>query len=78
MKKVVEFDYSNLLGQLKKNGITQEEFALYIGTNPSTLSLKLNNKAYFKQLEMDKAREMLGFSESEVGAYFFCRRSLEN
>jgi transcriptional regulator with XRE-family HTH domain len=59
-------------------GIRQEEFASYIGTNPSTLSLKLNNKAYFKQLEIDKALEMLNIPECEVGVYFFCRKSLEN
>ncbi len=71
MNKKPKFDYSNLLGELKRLSITQEEFALGIGTNPSTLSLKLNNKAYFKQVEMEKACQILKVPKSEIGAYFF-------
>ena len=71
MGKKPKFDYSNLLGELKKMGITQEEYALCIGTNPSTLSLKLNNKAYFKQTEMDKTCEVLNIPITDIGAYFF-------
>ena len=71
MSKTLKFDYSNLLSELKRLSITQEEFALGIGTNPSTLSLKLNNKAYFKQVEMEKACKMLNIPQSDIGAYFF-------
>ena len=78
MSKTLKFDYSNLLSELKRLSITQEEFAIGIGTNPSTLSLKLNNKAYFKQVEMEKACQLLHIPQSDIGAYFFCRKSLEN
>ena len=36
-----------------------------------TLSLKLNNKIAWKQSEMQKASEILGFDVSEMQAYFF-------
>jgi hypothetical protein len=71
VSKKPKFDYSNLLSELKRLGITQEEFASGIGTNPSTLSIKLNNKGYFKQIEMDKACQVLNIPNSDIGAYFF-------
>lgn len=78
MSRKPKFDYSNLLGELKKKSITQEEFALGIGINPSTLSLKLNNKAYFKQEEMDKACQVLNIPQSDIGSYFFIRKVWKN
>lgn len=67
----MQFDYSKLLGQIKEFGLTQEEFALAIGISATTLSLKLNGKAFFTQKEMDKACAVLEIDKSEVGAYFF-------
>lgn len=68
------FDYSKLLGRIKEKGFTQETFAEAIEIGKATLSLKLSNKAYFKQSEMDKACEVLGFDKAEIGAYFFAQK----
>ena len=70
----LKFDYSKLLGRIKEKGYTQETFAEAIGIGISTLSLKLSNKAYFKQCEMDKATDVLEFDKSEIGAYFFVQK----
>ena len=72
------FDYSKLLGQIKEKGFTQADFAAKIGVSPPTLSLKLSNKAFFKQDEMKKTSEIIGFDISEMGSYFFCEKSSEN
>ena len=68
------FDYSKLLGRIKEKGFTQETFAEAIGISKATLSLKLSNKAYFKQNEMDKACLVLGIDKAEIGAYFFAQK----
>ena len=70
----LKFDYSKLLGRIKEKGYTQETFAEAIGIGISTLSLKLSSKAYFKQSEMDKASDVLGFDKGEIGAYFFAQK----
>ena len=72
------YDYSKLLGKIKEKGLTCADFADKIGVSPPTLSLKLSNKAFFKQNEMKKTSEIIGFDISEIGAYFFCEESSEN
>ena len=42
----MQFDYSKLLGRIKEYGFTQESLALAIGMSVSTLSFKLNSKAF--------------------------------
>lgn len=74
----MQFDYSKLLGRIKEFGFTQEEFASAIGISPTTLSLKLNGKAFFTQKEMDKACAVLENDKSEVGAYFFTPKVQKN
>lgn len=70
----MQFDYSKLLGRIREYGYTQEEFALAIGISATTLSLKLNGKAFFTQREMDRACAVLGIDKTEVGAYFFASK----
>ena len=72
------YNYSKLLGRIKECGLTQSEFAYKIGTTPTTLSLKLSNKAFFKQEEMKKASEILCFDDKELGAYFFSKEVQKN
>ena len=55
------YDYSKLNGK----------FAEKMGLSERTISLKLNNKIAWKQTEMQKASEILGFSESDMQMYFF-------
>lgn len=65
------FDYSRLIGRMKKKSVTQAALAKEIGNSEATLSLKLNNKARFKQSEIAIICEKLCIPENEIGAYFF-------
>lgn len=65
------FDYSKLLGLMKEKQVTQAELAKRIGNTTTTLSLKLNNKARFKQGEIVQICEILGIDGDNIGAYFF-------
>ena len=74
----MKFDYSKLLGRIKECGYTQESLALAVGMAVSTLSLKLNNKAFFSQLEIRKICELLDIPISMSGDYFFTPKVQEN
>ena len=67
----MQFDYSKLLGRIRERGMTQETLARLIGIKSPTLSLKLNNKAFFTQPEIRKICEALEICFDEIGAYFF-------
>lgn len=67
----MKFDYSKLLGRIKEFGYTQETLAKEIGITESSMSLKLNNKAYFKQIEIRRICKVLSIADSEIGVYFF-------
>lgn len=67
----MKFNYGNLLGKMKQHGIRQEDLAKLIGNTPATLSLKLNNKANFKQSEIIKICETLNIDCEDIGSYFF-------
>lgn len=65
------FDYSRLLGKIKECGFTQETLAKHIGIAESSMCLKLNNKANFKQVEIFLICNALNIESSEIGVYFF-------
>ena len=67
----MQFDYSKLLGRIKEFGFTQDKMASEIGVSVSTLSFKLNNKAFFSQKEIRKICDLLGIEIAEIGIYFF-------
>lgn len=67
----MQFDYSKLLGRIKECGYTQEKLAEEIGLTKTTMSLKLNNKAFFTQPEIFKIRSILRIPDEEIVAYFF-------
>lgn len=67
----MQFDYSKLLGRIKECGYTQEKLAEEIGLTKTTMSLKLNNKAFFTQPEIFKIRLILRILDEEIVAYFF-------
>ena len=67
----MQFDYSKLLGRIKEFGYTQEGLADEIGIAKGTMSLKLNNKAFFTQPEMKKIQKVLRIPQEEMGVYFF-------
>lgn len=74
----MNFDYSKLLGRIKECGYTQETLADEIGMASSSLSLKLNNRAHFKQRDIRKIANVLDLSEKEVGSYFFAEKVQKN
>ena len=74
----MQFDYSKLLGRIKECGYTQEELAEEIGITKATMSLKLNNKAFFTHPEIEKIRKILRIARDEVGLYFFTLKVQKN
>lgn len=74
----MQFDFSKLLGRIKEYGYTQERLAEEISMTKTTMSLKLNNKAYFTQPEIEKIRRILNIDAEEVGVYFFALKVQEN
>ena len=74
----MKFDYSKLLGRIKEFGFTQEIIALKIGMSVSTMSFKLNNKAFFTQKEIRKICDLLEIETTEIGAYFFTLKVQKN
>ncbi len=67
----MQFDYSKLLGRIKEFGYTQESLARETGMTKVTMNLKLNNKAFFTQPEIERIRKILRITHDEIGAYFF-------
>lgn len=67
----MSFNYNKLLGKMREKKITQENLANKIGNSPVTLSLKLNNKARFKQAEISAICDILNIRDCEIGEYFF-------
>lgn len=67
----MQFDYSKLLGRIKECGFTQESLAKCIGIAESSMCLKLNNKANFRQGEMFLIIKALKIEVAEIGVYFF-------
>ena len=65
------YNYKKLLGRIVEVYVTQYEFAKALGISEHSLSIKLNNKVYFKQKEITKACELLGIAPTEISDYFF-------
>lgn len=68
------FDYSRLFGLMREKGLTQQALANEIRSTESTLSLKFNNKAKFKQDEISVICKILSIDKCEVGKYFFTEK----
>ena len=74
----MKFNYSKLLGRIKERGYTQESLSLAVGMAVSTMSLKLNNRAFFSQKEIRNICELLGILIHQIGEYFFTPEVQEN
>ena len=48
----MNFDYSKIKGKIRELGLTQSEYAKYIGITEQTLNLRFKNKRPFTQPEM--------------------------
>ena len=64
-------DYRKLRGKIKEYYDTNGEFAEALGLDPSTLSLKLNNKSEWCTGEIIKACELLNIQFNDAHLYFF-------
>ena len=65
------YDYSKLLGKIVERVGTQAAFAEKIGRSERTVSLKLNGKRAWTQVEISKACEVLDIRVSEINNYLF-------
>ena len=65
------YNYSKLLGEMRAKGITQEGIAKALNRNVATINLKLNNRGYFTQSEIDAICDILDILPEQVGEYFF-------
>lgn len=67
----MKFDYSKLCGKIVEICGSQKQFAKVMNLSERTLSLKLNNKRFWKQTEIIKASEILKISLQDIPIYFF-------
>lgn len=65
------FDYSKLSGRIKEVYKKQAVFAAAVGMSERTLSLKLNNKRWWTQLEIHNSCNVLGIDYADIPLYFF-------
>lgn len=64
------FDYSKLNGRIVEVLGTRSRFAWEMGLSERSISLKLNNKRYWKNNEIQKAIRLLDIPIEDIGAYF--------
>ena len=69
---IVMFDYKKLRGKIREVFGTEKQFAKALGISSTSLSLKFNGEASFKQSQISRCCELLGIPVKEIGQYFFC------
>lgn len=67
----MNYNYSKLIGRLTEVYGTRARFCEALGISQRSLSLKLHNKAPFKQKEIARAVELLDVPGGEIQQYFF-------
>lgn len=70
----IDYDYQKLKGKITEKCDTQQKFAEALGISERALSEKLNNKSFWKQIEIDKSAELLGINQENIGIYFFLKK----
>lgn len=65
------YDYKKLRGKIVEKFATLQNFARAMEWSERTLSLKINNKRYWKQSEIIKACKILDINKDDIAAYFF-------
>ena len=74
----MNYDYSKLKGKIRELGITQNEYARYIGITEQSLILRFKNKRRFRQEEMQKTMELFEEPIENVHIYFFTQKVQKN
>lgn len=67
----MSYDYSKLLGKIIELYGSQANFAREMGLSSRSLSLKLNGKIGFKQVEIERACRLLKIKRTDIDKYFF-------
>lgn len=67
----MSFDYSNLSGRIVQKFGTQYNFANALGISERSLSLKLNNKVFWKNSEIARVCRLLEINDEDIPKYFF-------
>lgn len=70
----MEFDNSKLIGRIIEKFGKQYAFARALGTSEHTLCSWLTGKTQMKRDVIIRMAELLGISDSEIGAYFFTKK----
>ena len=65
------YTYSKLKGRIAERYGTRKNFAKALNLSETAISLKLNNKTFFSQEDIEKWSGLLGISVEEYGEYFF-------
>ena len=71
----LDYDYSKLKGKVIEKFGTREKFASALNISKDSGSLKFNGKTPWKQEEIEKSCDLLGIDKSEIGLYFFKKKS---
>ena len=74
MSGKIVFDYSKLRGRIIEKCGSYKNFANAIGLSSTAVSLKLCNKSYFSQADINKTVDVLDIEPGSVGEYFFTPR----
>ena len=70
-KEKIIYNYDRLKGKIREKRLTCKEFAEKIGISETGLYNIFNNKYCFRQENIDRGKEILELSDSEVCLYFF-------
>ncbi len=75
----MKFDYSRLSGRIVDVYGSRRKFAEAmrnsgVQMSEHTMSLKMNNKVYWKQPEINVACDLLGIPEDSIATYFFTQK----
>lgn len=65
------FNYSKLRGRIIEKFGSQGNFSKALDMSEHTLSVKLNSKRFFTQVEISNISKLLDISIEDIPAYFF-------
>jgi hypothetical protein len=71
---MAEIDYSKLRGRIRERFGTEQAFAEAMEKTISQMSLLLNGKAVWRQVDIKKACDILGIADNDIGQYFFAEK----
>ena len=65
------YDYSKLCGKMVEKFKTQYRFAIALGISERSLSLRLNGKVSWRDVDITNAIKLLDLSVEDIPEYFF-------